>query len=113
MEDRMGREGQVVMITGAAGNLGRAVAAGFAADGAALVLLDVDGAALAAAYLGEQPRRLIRPTDLLQPDEVMRTTEAAIAAFGRIDVLCNIAGGFAMGPPVHETPPELWRRMLD
>src|SRR5581483_10726307 len=29
------------------------------------------------------------------------------------DILCNVAGGFDMGPPVHQTPDELWERMLD
>ncbi len=34
-------------------------------------------------------------------------------SFGRIDVLCNIAGGFRMGHPVHETPEDTWELMLD
>jgi NAD(P)-dependent dehydrogenase (short-subunit alcohol dehydrogenase family) len=44
---------------------------------------------------------------------VAGAVKAAHARLGGLDVVCNIAGGFAMGPPVHETPPELWRRMLD
>ncbi|MES1263958.1 MAG: SDR family NAD(P)-dependent oxidoreductase, partial [Peristeroidobacter soli] len=35
------------------------------------------------------------------------------ARFGRIDVLCNIAGGFRMGPPVHETPADMWKLMME
>src|SRR5256885_912710 len=37
----------------------------------------------------------------------------AAVRFQRIDVLCNIAGGFRMGKPVHETPENVWELMLD
>ena len=39
--------------------------------------------------------------------------QAAIARFGRIDVLCNIAGGFRMGEMVHETSDENWNFLFD
>jgi NAD(P)-dependent dehydrogenase (short-subunit alcohol dehydrogenase family) len=38
---------------------------------------------------------------------------AVKARFGRIDILVNIAGGFTMGPPVHETPDRDWDFMMD
>ncbi|HWY24029.1 MAG TPA: SDR family NAD(P)-dependent oxidoreductase [Nevskia sp.] len=104
---------KVVLITGAAGNLGRAVAAAFAAEGAALVLVDVSQAGLAAAYPGQDPRRLLLAADLMQAPSAKQAVDAALAQFKRIDCLCNVAGGFKMGPTVHETPADLWKLMMD
>jgi NAD(P)-dependent dehydrogenase (short-subunit alcohol dehydrogenase family) len=52
-------DNQVVMITGAAGSLGKAVAAGFAAGGARLALADVSEAVLQQAYPGTADTRLL------------------------------------------------------
>ena len=103
---------QAVMITGAAGNLGRATAAAFAAAGARRVLLDVDRATLDQAYGGDADDRCLVAADLLNAGDVARAVEAALARFGRLHVLCNLAGGFKMGPPVHEMPESVWRLMF-
>ena len=101
------------LITGAAGNLGRAVSAAFASAGASLVLLGRGLKSLRAAY-GDKPERiLLLEADLLDADAVARAVETVLRQFPRIDVLCNVAGGFRMGPPVHETPEETWGLMLD
>lgn len=104
---------KVAMITGAAGTLGRAVAEAFAAAGARLVLVDLNEAALAAAYPDPGERRLLLAANLGDAAAVARVVDAAVGRFGRIDALCNIAGGFRMGKPVHETPAETWSLMLD
>ena len=96
------------MLTGAAGNLGRAVAAAFAARGANVVLLDRDAQALRAAFGADTPQRLAIAADLLEPAQVEAALAAAVAAFGRVDVLCNLAGGFRMGEAVHETSAATW-----
>ena len=83
---------RTVVITGAAGNLGRAVADAFRELDDRLVLLD--------AKTG---------TDLLDPKSI----QAAVERAGRIDVLCNIAGGFRMGAPVHETTDKDWDFLFD
>jgi len=106
-------DGQVAMITGAAGNLGRATAQAFAAAGARLVLVDLDARALEAAYGAASDARLPVAADLGDDAAVAAATAQAIARFGRIDALCNIAGGFRMGPALHETPDELWRQMIE
>lgn len=101
-------EGKTCLITGAAGNLGRAVAAAFASASASLVLVDVDDKALRTAHgRGDERKRLVR-ADLLDAASVAK----AVSALGRIDILCNIAGGFRMGHPVHETPEDTWELML-
>jgi NAD(P)-dependent dehydrogenase (short-subunit alcohol dehydrogenase family) len=104
---------QAVLVTGAAGNLGRAVAKAFAAHGAALLLLDQRRDGLEKAFGMENERRLFAPTNLLDQGETDRTVTRALERFGRIDVLCNIAGGFRMGEPVHETSDATWGFLFD
>lgn len=104
---------KVVIITGAAGGLGRAVAAKFEAAEASTVLLDVAHENLVRAFPDQRASRLTVPTNLMDLSSVNAAIEAAMARFGQIDVLCNIAGGFRMGTPVHETLPETWNLMMD
>jgi len=106
-------DGQVALITGAAGNLGRAVAAAFAAAGARLVLLDLDRRALEAAYGGDGDIRLLVAANLGDAAAVDGAAAQALGRFGRIDALCNLAGGFRMGQRVDETTDDVWRLMLD
>lgn len=102
-----------ILITGAAGNLGRAVANAFAERGANLVLVDVQREALERTFGGADERRLLAPTNLLDQAEVEATVRQALERFGRIDVLCNIAGAFRMGAPVHETSDKDWNFLFD
>jgi NAD(P)-dependent dehydrogenase (short-subunit alcohol dehydrogenase family) len=104
---------QTVLVTGAAGNLGRAVAQAFFARGANLVLLDQRGDILAKVFGSETTRRMLAPADLLDPAQTNAAVKKAVERFGRIDVLCNIAGGFRMGEPVHETSDETWSFLFD
>jgi NAD(P)-dependent dehydrogenase (short-subunit alcohol dehydrogenase family) len=96
---------RTVMVTGAAGHLGRAVSAAFADAGANLALLDVKGE--------NRGDALLIKTDLLDPQSVQRAVDQALERFGRIDVLCNIAGAFRMGSPVHETKDADWNFLFD
>jgi len=102
-----------VIVTGATGNLGRAVAAAFAERGANLVLVDRSRERLEAAFGAPGERCLHAPTDLLDQAQVNATVQAAMERFRRIDVLCNIAGGFRMGEPVHETSDGNWDFLFD
>jgi NAD(P)-dependent dehydrogenase (short-subunit alcohol dehydrogenase family) len=108
----MSFSGQTVMVTGAAGNLGRAVAAAFADLGASLALVDVQRQRLEQAFGEETGRRLFLPANLLEPASVDAAVGKAIDRFKRVDVLCNLAGGFRMGE-VHETSDETWNFLLD
>src|SRR5215475_75583 len=106
-------DGKVALITGAAGNLGKAVANAFHEAGAKLALVDVEPAALAAVYPDAGERRLLVAADLLDESSIAEAAESVRRRFGHIDVLCNIAGGFAAGPPVHEMPAATWQKMFD
>lgn len=97
---------RTVVVTGAAGNLGRAVAAAFAATGANLALIARNPAQLADAFGPQTAQRLLLGADLLDRDEVDRAVATTVGRYGRIDVLCNIAGGFRMGEAVHELSDE-------
>ncbi|WP_024302725.1 SDR family NAD(P)-dependent oxidoreductase [Pseudogulbenkiania sp. MAI-1] len=102
-----------IIITGAAGNLGQAVAKAFAERGANLVLLARRREQLEKVFGAESPQRLFATADLLDQDQVNAAVQKAIDQFGRIDVLCNAAGGFRMGPSVHETPDQDWDFLFD
>jgi len=104
---------RVVVITGAAGNLGRAVARAFAASGDKLVLVDRRLDALAASFGEAGDTKLYAAANLLDAGEAASLANAAVERFGRIDALCNIAGGFRMGEPVHATSDENWDFLMD
>jgi NAD(P)-dependent dehydrogenase (short-subunit alcohol dehydrogenase family) len=96
---------RTVMVTGAAGHLGRAVAKAFDELGASLVLLDMKEE--------KAGSHLFLQADLRDAESVQRAAHTALQRFGRIDVLCNIAGAFRMGPPVHETKDADWDFLFD
>ena len=106
---------QVVMITGAAGNLGHAAALAFRRGGARLALANRSYNRLEETFanLSTAGDVLFLAGDLTDPGAVEGLARETIEAFGRIDVLVNVAGGFKMGTPVHETPLETWAAMLD
>jgi NAD(P)-dependent dehydrogenase (short-subunit alcohol dehydrogenase family) len=104
---------QTVMITGAAGNLGAAVAAAFAAAGANLALLDLNDASLAKVQAAGAGDVLRQRVDLADPASISAATGATLSRFGRIDALCNLAGGFQMGERVHEVPADKWNFMME
>jgi NAD(P)-dependent dehydrogenase (short-subunit alcohol dehydrogenase family) len=102
-----------VVITGATGNLGRAVAQAFGERGANLVLMGHRRETLASAFGSEDARRLFATADLLNGMQLDAAIQSAVQRFGRIDVLCNIAGGFRMGSAVHETSDDDWNYLFD
>lgn len=103
---------RTVVITGAAGNLGQAVARLFEARGDNVVLVG-RRESLVSAFRSESAQRMFATVDLLDAAHVGAAIAAAVERFGGIDVLCNIAGGFAMGQPIHATSDEDWSAMFD
>jgi NAD(P)-dependent dehydrogenase (short-subunit alcohol dehydrogenase family) len=109
----MTTSGQVVLITGAAGTLGKAVAAAFAGTGAKLVLVDIAAKGLEAAYGAESDSKLPLVVDLSDRAAIDGALAAAKAKFGPLQVVCNVAGGFNMGPAVHETTDAFWNGLMN
>ena len=95
---------RTVVVTGAAGNLGRAVAAAFAAANANLALVGRQPRPARRGLRRGTPRRLLLGADLLQRDDVERAVATTVERYGSIDVLCNITGGFRMGEPSTSSP---------
>jgi NAD(P)-dependent dehydrogenase (short-subunit alcohol dehydrogenase family) len=107
---------QVAVVTGAAGNLGGAVARAFHRAGAKLALVDRSADRLPGVYadLSTSPNLFFAPpTDVTNPDSVAASVEAIGSHFGRIDALVNTAGGYRAGTPLHETSPADWDFMLN
>lgn len=106
---------QVVVVTGAAGNLGQATASAFAAAGARLVLVDQHAELLEDSFsdLAISDEHLFTAVDLTDSNAVEALGYEIVQQAGRVDVLANIAGGFRSGAPVHETPPEMWDFLMD
>ncbi len=106
---------RIVVVTGASGNLGRAVAQAFARHGAHIALLDRNTAgceALIADLSGQASARVFE-VDLIDPASTEKAIADVVGAYGGIDVLANIAGGFTMGPLIQDTPDKDWDFMLN
>jgi len=102
---------QVIIVTGATGNLGSAVVRAFHAAGAHIVAPDRStGRAreLFPELAGSKDHILADGVDVTDPEQVGRLVQETLDRFERIDVLVNTVGGFRAGPSVHETPLEAW-----
>jgi NAD(P)-dependent dehydrogenase (short-subunit alcohol dehydrogenase family) len=106
---------KIVVVTGAAGNLGQAVVSRFAGLGATIALLDLNAQGLDHTITGlpDQTTAKAFPTNLIEASSVAETMDAVVAEFGRIDVLANIAGGFTMGPLIQDTEDRDWDFMMN
>ncbi|SIQ58908.1 NAD(P)-dependent dehydrogenase, short-chain alcohol dehydrogenase family [Pseudacidovorax sp. RU35E] len=108
-------DGQVALVTGAAGGLGRAIALAYAQHGARLVLSDRAGdglheVAAQCASLGAAVHTVA--ADLAEPAQVHALAEQAQAAFGRIDLLVCNAGMQGPDGPLLAVPAQDWARVF-
>jgi len=103
-------EGRVVMITGPAKGMGAAITAAFAAEGAKLALIGRDVAAItpvAESVKSAGARSIVVPCDLTEPAQCEKAAKRTQEAYGRIDILVNVAGGSGpVGKSGVETTPE-------
>jgi rhamnose utilization protein RhaD (predicted bifunctional aldolase and dehydrogenase)/NAD(P)-dependent dehydrogenase (short-subunit alcohol dehydrogenase family) len=101
--------GEVALVTGAASGIGKAVVASLLARGAAVVGLDV---APVIAALHARPDFLGVPCDVTIPEQLQAALDAAVKAFGGLDMLVLNAGIFPGGRKIEALPDEEWRRVL-
>ena len=106
----------VVLVTGASGNAGRAVAASFYADGARLALAGRKRAPLDALArdLGLADDRWVPVVaDFRDSVDAPAAIDGVIERFGQIDILAHLIGGYAGGTPVVDLDPAAITEMLD
>ena len=105
----------VVMITGAAGNLGSAVTRYYAEHDVRLFLWAHREGELSDRHpeLSENPDHLLMEgVDLTEGEQVKQAVDQGLEKLTRIDVLVHTVGGFRMGQKVHELDAEIWDLMM-
>ena len=104
---------KVVIITGGSGGIGRETALAFAAEGARVVVADLNVAAAGgvAAEIGGSDRAIAVGVDVSDKASVASLFDAAVGAFGAVDVLVNGAGIFHR-IPIEEISVEQWDQLM-
>jgi NAD(P)-dependent dehydrogenase (short-subunit alcohol dehydrogenase family) len=106
-------QGKVCVVTGGAGSIGLAAAKLLHAEGAKIMLVDLDAVALpkAAAAIGNDGVAWAA-ADITKSDQVEGCMAAAVSRFGNIDVLFSNAGNFGVVAPVADYPEEVFDAVL-
>ncbi len=103
-------EGKVAVVTGAGEGQGRATALLFAAEGARVVAGDISGKQEETA--GEADGSILPvQCDVSVPEQVEAMVTKAVSQFGRLDVLCNVAGIAMGGGMIADDDPDAWDRV--
>lgn len=103
--------GKVVMVTGAGGNIGQAVARGFAAAGATVVLVGRSESELSA--VATELKGVVGVADVTDPASLDTLVKQVEGSHGKIDVLAHTVGGYNAGTPVHESGIDVWDKMMN
>jgi NAD(P)-dependent dehydrogenase (short-subunit alcohol dehydrogenase family) len=109
-------QSKVVIVTGGATGIGRAVAGRVIADGGAVVIAgrrEAAGEQAAAELRKGGGQALFVATDVTVEREAERLVEVAVAEFGRLDGAVNNAGGVNAMGPVHTVGSEAWHTELE
>lgn len=113
-EKRMKLEHKVAVITGAGSGIGRETALLFAEEGAKVVIADIDekqGRTTVKMIEDKGGDALLVPTDVTISTQVKNMVKSALDAYGRLDILVNVAGIFTEGDVI-QTSEDSWNRIL-
>jgi NAD(P)-dependent dehydrogenase (short-subunit alcohol dehydrogenase family) len=102
--------GKVVMVTGANGNIGQAVARRFAGAGARVVVVGRKPEELDA--IGKEVNGIVGVADVTDPSSIAALMEKLESGQIKVDVLAHTVGGFAAGQPVHESALDAFDKMM-
>jgi NAD(P)-dependent dehydrogenase (short-subunit alcohol dehydrogenase family) len=109
-------EGKVAFLTGAGAGIAKATALAYVREGARVAIVEINPAAGQAAereIRGAGGEAFFIETDVTQDESVRRAVAAAVARFGRLDVIMNCAGGSLQEDvPVHEMDLNVWHRTI-
>lgn len=103
-----------IVVTGAAGALGRAVVQHFLDQGARIALLDHRMQHIVNVFPGlDNSQHLLLEVDVTSVESMGDAAGRILAAFKQVDALVHIAGGFEMGEEVHALSRPAWDRMMN
>ena len=104
---------RVIIVTGGAQGIGRAIVEGLVADDAEVVIADLAGAEQAAAELGGNTLGV--RVDISNPEDCAQMAAATLERFGRIDGLVNNAGMYTslVPTPMEDIDIDEWRKVMD
>jgi glucose 1-dehydrogenase len=108
-------ENKIALVTGGAGGIGLGITRRFSAEGAAVLIADINGPAGAAAQREIQAageRASFIEMDLGRIEDSARTVQSALDVFGRIDILVNCAAILGELKPIVESSLENWERVI-
>ena len=103
---------KVAIVTGSARGIGLATAELLSAQGAKVVINDLDGDAAQAASDGIAGETTVFAGDLTKGDAPDQLVQTAIDTWGKLDIIVNNAG-YTLDAPIHKLSDDWWQRMLD
>lgn len=106
-------DGHLALITGGASGIGLATARRMAAEGAGLILWDIDAQALAHAAAEFGVQALCQRVDVTDEDAIQAALQEAMVRFGRLDIVVNSAGIVGPSEPFWRNEVSAWKRVLD
>jgi len=106
-------DSRVIVISGTASGMGRAMGELFLSKGHKVVLLGNSHIQGIEEWAGGKDNALIVKCDVTNKDSVVAAKDAALKRFGRIDVMINNAGAMGTRVPIEDIDEELWHKVID